>query len=221
MLAEYEDYARESLKKFAEGEAAARYSMVEAVADCRPARVLDLGCGAGQELLPFLERTGAVCVGVDRAEKLGAVTMEVFQGKERSVFVRAEGENLPLETVSFDVVLCRVALPYMNNRETLAEISRVLKPGGVLLLKTHAPLFYLGMIRQRLKTRSPKQLAYPLIRKDRSYVLQVWFETGGRRLTSQVVLEGQETKVINATTAPVTQPSTRPATGPASEPARP
>ena len=66
------------------------------------------------------------------------------------------------------------------------------------------------------------QLAYPQIRKDRGYVLQVWFETGGRRLTSQVVLEGQETKVVNATTAPVTQPSTRPATGPgASEPGRP
>ena len=63
------------------------------------------------------------------------------------------------------------------------------------------------------------QLAYPSIRGDRSYVLQVWFDQGGRRLTSQVVLEGQETKVGDATTKPAaaaaaTQPAGRPATGP-------
>jgi len=66
------------------------------------------------------------------------------------------------------------------------------------------------------------QLAYPQIRNDHSYVLQVWFDQGGRRLTNQVVLEGQETKVVNATTAPVTRPVTRPAATPAAaEPAQP
>jgi hypothetical protein len=54
------------------------------------------------------------------------------------------------------------------------------------------------------------QLAYPQIRSDHSYVLQVWFDQGGRRLTNQVVLEGQETKVVHATTAPVTRPVTQP-----------
>src|SRR4051812_46118710 len=63
------------------------------------------------------------------------------------------------------------------------------------------------------------QLAYPQIRSDRSYVLQVWFDQGGRRLTNQVILEGQETKVVNATTAPVTRPVTQPAVQP--EPAQP
>jgi hypothetical protein len=64
------------------------------------------------------------------------------------------------------------------------------------------------------------QLAYPQIRSDHSYVLQVWFNQGGRRLTNQVVLEGQETKVVNATTAPVTRPVTQPAAV-QPEPARP
>jgi hypothetical protein len=63
------------------------------------------------------------------------------------------------------------------------------------------------------------QLAYPQIRSDHSYVLQVWFDQGGRRLTNQVVLEGQETKVVHATTAPVTRPVTQPTLQP--EPARP
>ena len=58
------------------------------------------------------------------------------------------------------------------------------------------------------------QLAYPAIRTERSYVLQVWFDQGGRRLMNQVVLEGQEAKIAGPSTIPVTQPASRPTTGP-------
>lgn len=163
MLANYEEYANESLKKFAERETAKRYLLVDAVKDLKVEKVLDLGCGAGQELLPFLEKTEAFCVGIDVAEGLGKITGETF-GKEKNVaFVRSNGEKLPFDDASFDVILCRVALPYMNNRETIAEVARILKPDGVFLLKTHAPLFYFGMIFERLKTFQAKQIAYPLI----------------------------------------------------------
>ena len=70
---------------------------------------------------------------------------------------------LPFADKSFDVVLCRVALPYMNNRRTIAEVARILKPNGVFLLKTHAPPFYSAMLKERIKTFHPKQIAYPLI----------------------------------------------------------
>ena len=56
------------------------------------------------------------------------------------------------------------------------------------------------------------QLAYPQIKVDKSYVLQVWFDQGGRRLMSQVVLDAQEAKLVTPSTVPVTQPATRPAT---------
>ncbi len=163
MLINYEEYAKESLRKFAERESAKRDWLVDAAKDIKIEKVLDVGCGAGQELLPFLEKTGAVCVGIDSAEKLGTFTKSISAETERLVFVRSEGEKLPFADASFDVVLCLVALPYMNNRETLAEISRVLKPEGVFLLKTHAPMFYFELIIERLKTFSPKQIAYPLI----------------------------------------------------------
>lgn len=54
------------------------------------------------------------------------------------------------------------------------------------------------------------QLAYPQIRLDKSYVLQVWFDQGGRRLMSQVVLDAQEAKSVTPSTIPVTQPASRP-----------
>ena len=178
MLANYEEYANEELKKFAGREAAKRYLMVDAVKDLKPEKVLDLGCGAGQELLAFLEKTEAVCVGADSAEALGKGTAGIFEIQKRAVFVRCEGEKLPFQNGSFDVVLCRVALPYVNNRQALAEISRVLKPAGVLLLKTHAPMFYFGMIRERLKTLSAKQIAYPLVCLAAGF----WHLLSGRQL---------------------------------------
>ena len=178
MLANYEEYANDALKKYAEREAPGRYLLVDAVKERKPARVLDLGCGAGQELLAFLDSTGALCVGVDPAAELGKITARMFAGKERVAFVRGMGEKLPFADASFDVVLCRVALPYMNNRQAIAEIARLLKPDGVLLLKTHAPAFYAGMIGERLKTRSPRQLAYPLICLAASF----WHQLTGRQL---------------------------------------
>ncbi len=165
-VSNYQEYTQTAIEKFAQKDAAKRYLLVDAVGSKLPKAVLDVGCGAGQELLPFLEKTDAFCVGVDFADELGKVTREVFRGKNydnRYAFVRSKGEEIPFESESFDVVLCRVALPYMNNRKAFAEISRILKPNGTFLLKTHAPAFYFGMIRERFFSFSPKQLAYPII----------------------------------------------------------
>lgn len=162
----YEEYAQNAIENFTHKDAASRYLFVNAVRDLEIKRVLDVGCGAGQELIPFVEKTDAFCVGIDAAAELGAVASGFFKRmnfETRVAFTRSFGENLPFADESFDVVLCRVALPYMNNRQTIAEVARILRPGGVFLLKTHAPAFYFGMIRQRWKSFNPKQIAYPLI----------------------------------------------------------
>jgi ubiquinone/menaquinone biosynthesis C-methylase UbiE len=162
----YQEYAQAAIENFAAKDQASRYLFVNAVKDLRVERVLDVGCGAGQEFIPFVEKTDAFCVGVDTAAELGAIAGGFFEQtnyRARVAFTRSFGEHLPFADASFDVVLCRVALPYMDNRRTIAEVARILRPGGVFLLKVHAPMFYLGMIRRRWKSFSPKQIAYPLI----------------------------------------------------------
>lgn len=161
----YERNTAATLESYRKRDAATRNLLFDAVKDREIESVLDIGCGAGQELFPFLEQTKAVCFGVDVAEELGKVTGKVFAGKfaGRIHFVRSKGEKLPFADASFDVVLCLIALPYMNNKSAIAEVSRVLKPNGIYLLKTHAPPFYFEMIRVRTKTLNPKQIAYPLI----------------------------------------------------------
>lgn len=162
----YQEYAQLAIKQYAEKNSADRDMLIDAVGDLEIKRVLDIGCGAGQEMLPFIEKKDAFCVGIDIGEELGKIGREMtesFNCKEKLSFSRSLGEDLPFADASFDVILCRVALPYMNNKKAIAEVARVLRSGGVFLLKTHAPMFFIDLLKERAKTFNPKQIAYPLI----------------------------------------------------------
>jgi SAM-dependent methyltransferase len=71
----------------------------------------------------------------------------------RIKFIRSGGESLPFAAESFDLVNCGLALPYMHNGRAIAEIARVLRPGGVFLLKIHHARYYLQELWQGLTRR--------------------------------------------------------------------
>jgi|SRR5579862_2260098 len=95
-------------------------------------QVLDIGCGAGQTLIA--KCAGRLSFGVDTdmpALRVGReLTSEV-------AFVCATAESLPFGSGVFDMAISRVALPYTNIRQALAEIRRVVKPGGRVWLVMH------------------------------------------------------------------------------------
>lgn len=97
-------------------------------------RILDVGCGAGQTLVASSLAAHVTALGIDvdaRALRLGRTI------DPRIRYVQARGESLPLPTGHFDLVISRVALPYMNQGAALAEMARVLEPGGTLWLALH------------------------------------------------------------------------------------
>lgn len=162
----YIEYAKLTLQGFNSAGEEQRNFLVNELKDFEVKKVLDVGCGAGLQLLPFAKTKDALCFGIDIGEEVGEVGNMIFQEQGfagKGFFLRSLGEEIPFADESFEAVICRVALPYMENRKALSEISRVLKPKGKFFLKIHAPLFYFGMIKKRLKTLNPKQLAYPLI----------------------------------------------------------
>ncbi len=117
--------------------------------DLAISRVLDVGCGIGQALHPLAVSGGAMGVGIDVSEESLRIGRAIYQEKfpdARVSFIRSMAETLPFENESFDVLNCGLALPYMDNTAAIAEMARVLRPGGTLLLKIHHPLFYFGEI---------------------------------------------------------------------------
>jgi len=96
--------------------------------------ILDVGCGAGQTLLASALGREVTAIGIDRdaeALKLGR------RLGDRVQFVCARGETLPIKSGYFDLVMSRVALPYMNTRSALGEMARVLRPGGSIWIALH------------------------------------------------------------------------------------
>ncbi len=91
-------------------------------------RVMDLGCGAGDSVDLFRSLEPAVkWVGAD-IERSPEVAERV---REDAEFVTFDGETLPFEDGSFDLVYCKQVLEHVRRPEPLvAEAARVLAPGG-------------------------------------------------------------------------------------------
>jgi len=98
------------------------------------ARVLDVGCGTG-ELLRRLRAKypEAVLAGLDPVAEMLAVARDKLSGKEDLRIGYAD--SLPWNTGTFDVVVSCNMFHYISHPvEALREMTRVLRPGGSLVL---------------------------------------------------------------------------------------
>jgi ubiquinone/menaquinone biosynthesis C-methylase UbiE len=116
-------------------------------------RLLDVGCGTGHHLVRF-RRLGFEVVGTDGS---GAMLERARENNPGVEFYEADVERLPFGDGSFDYVNCIEVLRYLPQMEQcVAEMGRVLKPGGVALV-TAAPRWSLNgyFIINRLAPRLP------------------------------------------------------------------
>ncbi len=112
--------------------------MLDLAAVGRSQRVLDVASGAGTTALLAARERGCEVVGIDYgpAAVAGARAEAEAAGAAESVsFVEGDAERLPFADASFDVAICECALcTFADKRASVAEIRRVLRPGGRLAL---------------------------------------------------------------------------------------
>jgi ubiquinone/menaquinone biosynthesis C-methylase UbiE len=89
----------------------------------RGPRVLDLGCGYGSFTEAVQRDLGFECVGVDAEEENLEIARRRFPTGE---FIRADAEDLPLETGSFDSVVLKDTLHHLVEESDWERVSREL-----------------------------------------------------------------------------------------------
>lgn len=101
-------------------------------------QVLDIGCGMGGTVQYMAKEYGCQTVGLDLTEEYIDVAnrlSELLGGNEKVSFVHGSALDLPFMDHSFDRVwTAHAQMNIADKGRFFAEISRVLKPGGTLLL---------------------------------------------------------------------------------------
>ena len=110
--------------------------MPTAVADLREGEtVLDLGSGAGADVLISARRVGAAgkAIGLDMTDEMLELARAnaADAGVDNVEFVKGYIEDIPLPDDSVDVVISNCVINLAGDkRRVIAEVARVLKPGG-------------------------------------------------------------------------------------------
>jgi SAM-dependent methyltransferase len=112
----------------------ARELTFQAVAEVAPRRVLEVGGGEGELALRIVQELGAELAFVDQSERM----VEIARAKGLDAQVGDVGE-LPFADESFDCAVAAWMLYHAADvRRALAELARVLRPGGRLVAVTNS-----------------------------------------------------------------------------------
>ncbi|MEU6345890.1 class I SAM-dependent methyltransferase [Streptomyces sp. NPDC046977] len=124
-----------------------RPAMLALAGDVAGRRILDAGCGAGA-LSAALRERGAVMSGFDASAGMLELARRRL-GTEADLKVADLAGPLPYADDTFDVVVASLVLHYLEDwGPPLAELRRVLKPGGRLLVSVDHPFVITLMHRE-------------------------------------------------------------------------
>lgn len=129
--------------------------------DFKGKTVLDLAAGTGHWELVFLSQGAANVVWQDLSQVFYEMAMKRLQSFPDVRLLLADMLTIPLAAESVDFVMCRDSLYHSPNEDrTIAEISRVLKPGGSFYLTSRN---WRRVFKGRITWKLPLRLGSPFL----------------------------------------------------------
>ena len=101
--------------------------------------LLDLGCGTGRFSVPMAIHYGSTVIGIDPSDDmLSRAKSDSVRPGRRIRFAKGTAEDIPLDDESVDVVFMSMAIHHIQDMQSaVSEIARVLKGGGMLVIRNY------------------------------------------------------------------------------------
>jgi demethylmenaquinone methyltransferase / 2-methoxy-6-polyprenyl-1,4-benzoquinol methylase len=108
-----------------------RRALADELAPAAGQRILDVATGTGLVALELRRRADCSVVGLDQSREMLARARRRFAADPRVELVEGQAERLPFDDASFDALSFTYLLRYVEDpAATLAELARVVRPGG-------------------------------------------------------------------------------------------
>ena len=110
--------------------------------------VLELGCGLG-DLLVDMIMAGYSCRAIEQSPQMVAAARDALQHHkvgEIKWVLQGSAQRLPFAPASFDTIVSTFPSEYMYDPDTIAEVARVLRPSGRLIVIEGANILPVGFL---------------------------------------------------------------------------
>lgn len=150
-----------------------RPAMLALAGDVTGRRILDAGCGSGP-LSAALRDRGAVVTGIDASAGMLALARRRL-GDDVALHLADLSDPLPFDDGAFDDVVASLVLHYLRDwGPTLAELRRVLRPGGRLIASVDHPFVAYTIHDPRPDYSATTSYAFDWAFGGRSYPMRFW-----------------------------------------------
>jgi ubiquinone/menaquinone biosynthesis C-methylase UbiE len=114
--------------------------------------VLELGCGLG-DLLADMGEAGYVCLAIEHSPQMVEAARKTLQRRKlhtKATVIQGSARHLPFSNDAFDTVVSTFPSEYIYDPDTIAEVERVLRSGGRLIVVEGANLLPIGVFQPLL-----------------------------------------------------------------------